>query len=53
MKKAIVLGATGLVGSHLESRLVESTGFDQVVAVTRRPVEYTSEVIQDSHRLRS
>lgn len=44
-KKAIVLGATGLVGSNLVNQLEESDGFDEIVAITRRPVEYESSKI--------
>ena len=45
MNTAIVLGATGLVGSKLVDRLVKETDIGKVVAVTRRPVEYESEKI--------
>ncbi len=45
MEKAIVLGATGLVGSKLVDRLVKEPPIGKVVAVTRRPVEYESEKI--------
>ena len=42
MKTAIVLGATGLVGSHLVEQLVQEDVIERVVAITRRPIEYTS-----------
>jgi uncharacterized protein YbjT (DUF2867 family) len=45
MNTAIVLGATGLVGSKLVERLVKETDIGKVVAVTRRPVKYKSEKI--------
>ncbi len=37
-KTALVLGATGLVGGHLVSGLVESTAFSRVKVLARRPV---------------
>lgn len=37
-----MLGATGLVGKSLVDRLAKETGFEKVVAVTRRPIKYTS-----------
>lgn len=51
MNKAIVLGATGLVGSKLVNRLAKEPAVEKVIAVTRRPVEYesakiTNEVIE-------
>jgi len=45
MKKAIVLGATGLVGSKLVDLLAKESGVATVVAVTRRLVNYTSKKI--------
>lgn len=45
MNTAIVLGATGLVGSKLVDRLVKETDIGQVIAVTRRPVKYKSKKI--------
>ena len=45
MKTAIVLGATGLVGRNLVSRLIEERCFEKILAVTRRPVEYKSEKV--------
>ena len=45
MKTVIVLGATGLVGCKLVDRLVKESGVATVVAVTRRPVNYTSKKI--------
>lgn len=38
-KTALLLGATGLVGSHLLKQLLESPHYSQVVALTRRPLE--------------
>lgn len=40
MRKAIVLGATGLVGSQVVRVLAESDQVEQIIAVTRRPVNY-------------
>lgn len=39
MKTAIVVGATGLLGSNLIKQLLESTSFKQVKVFTRRSVE--------------
>src|SRR5690606_8546616 len=38
-KTALLLGATGLVGSHLLQQLLESPSYAVVVALTRRPLE--------------
>lgn len=40
IKTATVIGATGLVGGHLVRRLSDSPQFEQVVAVTRRAVDF-------------
>lgn len=45
MNTAIVLGATGLVGRKLVDRLAKESGVATVVAVTKRPVNYTSKKI--------
>ena len=45
MKKAIVLGATGLVGKSLISHLINEEQIGRIIAVTRRPVAYTSEKV--------
>lgn len=47
MKTAIVLGATGLIGSHLVKQLSECDAILKVIAVTRRPVEYSSDKIEN------
>ncbi|MBL7665367.1 MAG: hypothetical protein JNM93_09550, partial [Bacteriovoracaceae bacterium] len=36
--KAIVVGATGLVGSHLLNQLIESDQFESIIAPVRRPL---------------
>ena len=38
MKKALVVGGTGLVGSHLVQQLLKSTSFDSIVALVRRSI---------------
>jgi len=38
-KTALLLGASGLVGSHLLKQLLESPHYAEVVAFTRRPLE--------------
>lgn len=40
--KALVFGATGLVGSHLVRFLVESAEYKQVILFTRKPLEATT-----------
>lgn len=47
MAKAIVLGATGLVGSHLLDALARDARFEAVVAIVRRPTEKRSPKIED------
>lgn len=42
MKKAIVLGATGLIGRSLVSKLASDPTTSEVISITRRPVEYDS-----------
>ncbi len=37
-KRAILLGATGLVGSHLLDELLKSESYEEVVVITRRPI---------------
>jgi uncharacterized protein YbjT (DUF2867 family) len=37
MKKALVIGATGLVGKQLVSQLLEDSGFSEVICFVRRP----------------
>lgn len=40
-KTAILMGATGLVGSHCLGLLLQSPAYDRVIAVSRRPVPVT------------
>lgn len=47
MKKALVLGATGLIGKHLTAELAADNGIDEVVAMTRRPVQYGNDKIKN------
>ncbi len=44
---AIVIGSTGLVGSHLVKQLSESSAFNKVVSITRRPVDYQSALVEN------
>lgn len=39
MKTALLLGATGLVGSHLLRQLLDDPRYETVVALTRRPLD--------------
>lgn len=38
MKKAIVFGATGFIGSHLLRDLLDNPDYEQVIAVARKPL---------------
>lgn len=44
-KVAIVIGATGLVGKALVQQLSQAPHIRQVVAITRRPVDYDSDKV--------
>ncbi len=44
---AIVIGSTGLVGSHLVKQLSASSDFNRVVSITRRPVDYQSAMVEN------
>ncbi|BFM17216.1 oxidoreductase [Maricurvus nonylphenolicus] len=44
-KVAIVIGATGLVGNALVEQLAQAPHIGQVIAITRRPVDYGSDKI--------
>ena len=46
-KTAIVIGATGLVGSQLVRLLIEADHISRVVVITRRSVNYESEKVQN------
>ena len=39
MKKALIFGATGLIGSHLLELLLANPDYDQVIAVVRKPLQ--------------
>jgi uncharacterized protein YbjT (DUF2867 family) len=41
-KVAIVIGATGLIGQALVEQLANASNIKKIVAITRRPVKYTS-----------
>ncbi|MBW5448727.1 NAD(P)H-binding protein [Cohnella sp. CFH 77786] len=38
MKKAVIYGASGLVGSHLLDELLKNSSYDQVTAIVRKPL---------------
>ncbi|MEO8319149.1 MAG: oxidoreductase [Bradyrhizobium sp.] len=38
MKKAVVFGATGFIGSHLLHALLDNPDYEQVIAVARKPL---------------
>jgi uncharacterized protein YbjT (DUF2867 family) len=47
-KTAVVIGATGLIGSNLITLLDEAEHISQVIVITRRPIEYVSKKV-DNH----
>lgn len=47
MNKAIVLGATGLVGSNVVRFLAQSRNVERVVAVTRKPITYANDKVHN------
>ncbi len=47
-KTALLLGATGLVGSHLLEQLLDSPHYSRVVALTRRPLGIQHPKLQES-----
>jgi nucleoside-diphosphate-sugar epimerase len=46
-KTAIVIGATGLIGSNVVTSLAEAEHVGRVVVITRRAVEYNSEKVEN------
>lgn len=38
-KSALIIGATGLVGNALLMKMAKESGFDRIVALSRRPIE--------------
>ncbi len=46
-KRAVVIGATGLVGKAVVEKLVASEAVDEIVTLTRRAVEYASPKVQN------
>lgn len=44
-KTAIVIGATGLIGSHLVEQLISAAHITQVITLTRRLVSYNSDKV--------
>jgi uncharacterized protein YbjT (DUF2867 family) len=46
MKTAVIAGATGMIGSELCRQLArEDSGYDRVVALTRRPLDFSFEKV--------
>ena len=41
MKKAIVFGATGFIGSHLLRELLDNPDYERVIAVARKPLAHS------------
>lgn len=46
-KTAIVIGATGLIGSNLINKLEKSAHIEKIISITRSPVKYESEKIEN------
>jgi len=46
-KSAIVIGATGLIGAHLVRLLIQTAHISRVVVITRRPLAYESEKMEN------
>ncbi|KEQ18677.1 NAD(P)H-binding protein [Endozoicomonas numazuensis] len=46
LKTAVIIGATGLVGSELLDQLLESPDIEKVVALARREVQQTSDKLE-------
>ncbi|MEZ0541410.1 oxidoreductase [Fibrella arboris] len=47
LKTALVVGATGLIGDILTHRLVESTAYDRVQVLTRKPLTWQHPRLQE------
>lgn len=45
--KAIVIGATGVVGSKVVEALVANESFDKIVTFTRKPISYASKKVEN------
>jgi uncharacterized protein YbjT (DUF2867 family) len=41
MKKAVVFGATGFIGSHLLRKLLDNPDYERVIAVARKPLAHS------------
>lgn len=46
-KTAIVIGATGLIGSNVVEHLVKADHVSRVIAITRRPMAHVSEKVEN------
>ncbi len=46
MRKALIIGATGLTGSKLLDLLLQCPEYDKVVAFTKRPLSFTHEKLE-------
>lgn len=47
MKKALVFGASGLVGSHLIKYLINNEDYSKIIVVNRRSLAYNSTKVQE------
>ena len=54
--KALIAGATGLIGSYLLSMLLEDPYYEQVVIITRRTLDLSNEksnqIVTDFDKIR-
>ncbi|AZZ35483.1 hypothetical protein CIK05_01260 [Bdellovibrio sp. qaytius] len=46
MKTAVVIGATGLIGSELVQKLMNSSEYNKIIAIVRRPKEWPSQKVE-------
>lgn len=46
MKTAVIIGATGLIGTELVNQLSENSAYGKVVVISRRPVEFSAKKVE-------
>ncbi|WP_205161160.1 NAD(P)H-binding protein [Niallia nealsonii] len=46
-KKALIIGATGLVGEHLLQILLQSNTYKEIIAFVRKPLEYRHKALKE------
>ena len=48
MKTAVVIGATGLIGTELVHKLEQSSKYDKVIVLARRDVKWDSKKVENA-----